>query len=254
MVEDNRGKFIVLEGADNTGKSTIATLLSEWLTKEGISNEITRHPGSTPLGKELRKVVKNEKVSIPPIAEGLIMAADNNAFIELILKPSLAAGTWIISDRNNYISSMMYQIQSGTSWEDLDNIHKATHPNPPKIDILFILRASDDDRKVRKGLKAGASEHFNEHGKHDRFEDRGSSYNEGVAKSYDRLMEEQHERLLKFVEHTVEFKDLTPYVFYIDASKSIGTVLDSIIETIRTLLLEPANKTENGQDNHNNVG
>ena len=257
MASDKRGKFIVLEGADNTGKSTIATLLSEWLTKEGISNEITRHPGSTPIGKELRKIVKNEKVSIPPIAEGLIMAADNNAFIELILRPSLAAGTWIISDRSNFISSMMYQVQSGASWEELDKIHAATHPNPPKIDILFILRASDGDRVIRKNLKTGASkhdEHFNEQGKHDRFEDRGATYNDGIARSYDRLMEEQHQRLLKFVEHTTEFNDPTPYVFYIDASKPVGVVLDNITETIKTLLLDdPAKKPNNNNNRPNNI-
>lgn len=232
------GRFIVLEGADNTGKSTIATLLSEWLTKNGINNEITRHPGATPLGKELRKVVKNKGVSIPPVAEGLIMAADNSAFMELILKPALEAGTWIIGDRNNFISSMMYQVGSGASWAQLDAIHYATDPKPPMIDVLFILRADDKDRQLRKTLKTGAAHHFDEEGKHDRFEDRGKDYNEGVARAYERLMEEQHERLLKFVKPTTEFKDPTPQVYYINASKPVGEVLGEITKKIETLLLD----------------
>jgi len=243
-MEEVRGKFIVLEGADCTGKSTIATLLSEWLAKEGIQNELTHHPGATPIGAELRKIVKSSDFTIPPITEGMIMGADNAAFIELVLKPALEAGTWVVGDRNNFVSSMAYQLESGASLDELTAIHDATCQNPPKIDLLFILRASDDDRQRRKSLKSGAPQHFNEDGKHDRFEDRGGDYTAGIVRAYERLMEEQSDTLLKFVKPTTELKDPTPRCFYIDASQSVGTVLDNITETIKTLLLEePAKQT-----------
>ena len=70
------------------------------------------------------------------------MAADNNAFIELVLKPALAAGVWVIADRSNYISSLAYQIQSGTTLDELNKIHDATHPNPPKADMMPSSRST----------------------------------------------------------------------------------------------------------------
>jgi dTMP kinase len=236
------GKFIVLEGADCTGKSTIAVLLSEWMAKNNLNNIITRHPGSTAFGQEVRAISKGSKNNIPPIAEGLLMAADNNAFIEDILKPNLNEGTWVIGDRNNFISSMAYQIMSGASFGELDAIHKATHPNPPKIDLLFILRADDEDRNRRQTLKSGGSTEFrgDPNSTDDRYESRGNDYVDGVVRAYDQLMEEQHERLLNFVAPAVEVpKDIpTPRCLYIDASKPVGEVLGAITENIKALLLE----------------
>ena len=228
------GKLLVVEGVDFVGKSTIVTLLSEWLaTKHGINNIITRHPGATPVGAQLRKFIKESKadeISIPPRTEGLIMAADNSAFIDLVLKPTLDKGQWVVGDRNNYISGLVYQMLSGTSFDDLDKIQAATAPaDQPKIDILFILRADADTRARRRKLR-------NE-GKPDRFEDRGQKYMDDVAAAYDTLAEKQRDRLLKFVASTeMAPGEPSPLVFYVDAAKPIGNVMDTITYVIESRL------------------
>lgn len=227
------GKFIVIEGPDLTGKSTIVSALSQWLTAKAITNLVTRHPGSTPVGAALRKLVKEsrlDEVAIPPRTEGLIMAADNAAFIDLILKPQLEQGTWVIGDRNNFISGLVYQIKSGASLTDLDKIQAATAPvDNPKIDALFILTADEDTRKSRKIVRKDATP--------DRFEDRGQSYMDGVVRAYERLVEEQSERLLKFVKPTTTTPTPAPCAFYIDSTKPVTVVLNSITDIIQNLLL-----------------
>ncbi len=226
------GKFIVLEGADYTGKSTVVTLLSEWLLRNSIDNLITRHPGATPVGVALRKLIKEQDVPVPPRAEGLIMAADNAAFIDSVLKPTLATGRWVIGDRNNYISGLVYQIMSGNSLEDLDKIQAATSPaDQPKIDILFVLTADAEVRKNRRAIRND--------GKPDRFEDRGTSYMDGIVRAYERLAEEHQTRLLKFVAATTTVPEPVPRIFYVDAGKPIGAVLDTITDVIKSLLLDP---------------
>lgn len=226
------GKFIVIEGPDLTGKSTIVTALSQWLDSKSVGNIITRHPGSTPVGAALRKLVKEsrmDEIAIPPRTEGLIMAADNAAFIDLILKPSLEQGTWVIGDRNNFISGLVYQIKSGASLDDLDKIQDATATDSPKIDALFILTADEDTRRSRKQGRADSTP--------DRFEDRGQSYMDGVVKAYHHLLSEQSDRLMKFVKPTTTTPTPTPCVFYIDSSKPINAVLNSITDVIQNLLL-----------------
>lgn len=225
------GKFIVIEGSDWTGKSTIVAKLSEWLSSKAVNNIVTRHPGATPIGAALRKVLNESKdgdLKVPPRAEGLIMAADNAAFIDLILKPNLNQGTWVIGDRNNFISGLVYQIKSGASLADLDKIQDATGSGQPKIDLLFILKADEDTRDQRRAARSD--------GKVDRFESRGKSYMDGVVRAYERLAEEQSERLLKFVKAS-EAMPGVPLVFYIDAAKPVDAVLNAIIEVIESMLL-----------------
>jgi len=224
----NKGKFIVIEGTDNTGKSTIGKMLQEWLATRDIEAILTKHPGSTPIGRELRKISKETTHTVPPITEALINAADNSAFIELLLNPTLQEGKWVIGDRNNFISSLAYQIQSGASPEDLAAVHAATHKNPAKIDALFILRASKEKRLYRKLLKG-------EQTTRDRYEDVGS-YSDGVARIYERLIEEYSDILSKFVKPHSDIN--LPRVWYIDANQDVNDVFRSIADVIEALDLD----------------
>lgn len=226
----SNGKFIVIEGTDNTGKSTICNMLKVWLDGKGIEALLTKHPGSTQVGQELRRISKQADYTIPPVTEALINAADNSAFIELLLRPALNEGKWVIGDRNNFISSLAYQTQSGASPEELSAVHDATAVNPPKIDALFVLRASKEKRLYRKLLK-GEQKH------RDRYEDVGS-YSDGIARIYEKLIEERKDDLLKFVkphsEETQMFKNM-PCVWYIDANQDVEDVFASIVDVIETL-------------------
>lgn len=94
-----KGKFITFEGIDGSGKSTQLRLVEQYLAAAGHDVVSTLEPGGTPLGRQLRSVFLETKETISPRAELLLFAADRAQHVELLIKPSLAAGKIVISDR-----------------------------------------------------------------------------------------------------------------------------------------------------------
>ena len=102
------GLFLTFEGGDGSGKSTQASLLTQWLTDTGHSVLRTREPGGTDLGVELRNIVLHRRGHIAPRAEALIYAADRAHHIATTVKPALERGDIVVQDR--YLdSSVAYQ-------------------------------------------------------------------------------------------------------------------------------------------------
>jgi dTMP kinase len=220
------GKFIVFEGIDNSGKTTVSKAVAEWLRDEyGITTVATRHPGSTPVGQEIRTLLKTSPHPINPNAQALLFAADNSMFMHQILEPALAEGNWVIGDRNNFISSLAYQIASGCSWDELDMVHAATK-QIAKIDLLLVFRCPWEESQRRRTLKGEAGP--------DRYEDAGREYFEKLLSCYDQLFETQEGRLSKFVE-TGRGSSLN--CRYVDASKSLEEVVSTVKSLIRNNLL-----------------
>jgi dTMP kinase len=95
------GKFIVFEGVEGCGKTTQMQLCSQWLESLGVSVVLTREPGGTELGSDLRRLLleKSEDKPVGEITELLLYAADRAQHIEQELKPNLAAGKYILCDR-----------------------------------------------------------------------------------------------------------------------------------------------------------
>jgi len=101
------GLFVALEGGDGAGKSTQARLLAEALEHAGHTVVVTREPGGTELGHEIRKVVLHGK-EVAARAEALLFAADRAQHVETVVRPALARGEVVLTDR--YIdSSIAYQ-------------------------------------------------------------------------------------------------------------------------------------------------
>jgi dTMP kinase len=104
-----QGIFIALEGGEGTGKSTQSKLLAEWLEQEGESVVLTREPGGTGLGKDLRKILLgHETGAISPRAEALLYAADRAHHVYSVIRPALERGDVVITDRY-FDSSAAYQ-------------------------------------------------------------------------------------------------------------------------------------------------
>ena len=229
---------IVLEGADGSGKSTIAVELTKWLNEKcGVKAIHSRHPGATPLGKEIRKIVANPELSVDHQTRALLFAADNSAYMTSVLRPAMAEDSWMVADRNNYISSLAYQIADGCSIEALEKIHDATYPSElvPKIDLLLILRVSYETAKKRREARSSGekAEHFEKQMASRDFFDR-------VSGAYDSLVDDHAERLLSFVHatKTVVAPEGTPRVLYIDANKPFDAVLADVQEAAKSLLHE----------------
>jgi dTMP kinase len=104
-----QGIFIAFEGGEGTGKSTQSKLLSQWLEQEGESVVLTREPGGTDLGKDLRKILLGHETGvISPRAEALLYAADRAHHVYSVIRPALERGDVVITDRY-FDSSAAYQ-------------------------------------------------------------------------------------------------------------------------------------------------
>jgi len=103
-----RGMLITIEGIDGSGKSTLAKNLSCCLTTKQLPTILTKEPGGTPLGEQLRAIVQKQKVALQPKAEYLLFAADRAQHFTDIIVPHLKKNVLIISDRMAD-SSLAYQ-------------------------------------------------------------------------------------------------------------------------------------------------
>jgi dTMP kinase len=104
-----KGTFIAFEGGEGTGKSTQSQLLAKWLEQEGETVVLSREPGGTELGKDLRKILLGHETGvISPRAEALLYAADRAHHVFSVIRPSLDRGDVVITDRY-FDSSAAYQ-------------------------------------------------------------------------------------------------------------------------------------------------
>ena len=94
-----KGKFITFEGIDGSGKSTQLRLLSDHLHDRGVDLITSCEPGGTLLGRHLRAVFLETEDAVSPLAEMLLFAADRAQHVEFLIKPAIAAGRVVISDR-----------------------------------------------------------------------------------------------------------------------------------------------------------
>lgn len=172
-----RGLFITIEGIDGTGKSTQLHLLAGWLRRRGYKPLITREPGGTLVGEQIREILlssKNRKVSA--LTELLLMYAARQQHLEEIVRPALRRGEVVLSDRFNDASFAYqgYGRQLGAAPIEMldDLICRGIQP-----DLTLIL-----DVPARTAL-ARTSERDRE-GTFRRFESQGVKFHERVRQGY----------------------------------------------------------------------
>jgi dTMP kinase len=104
-----KGIFIAFEGGEGSGKSTQSKLLKEWLEEEGEEVLLSREPGGTEMGKDLRRILLDHSTGeISPRAEALLYAADRAHHVYSKIRPALDRGEVVITDRY-FDSSIAYQ-------------------------------------------------------------------------------------------------------------------------------------------------
>lgn len=105
------GRFIVIEGLEGAGKSTVCGLVATALTEAGIPEVLqTREPGGTQLGEQLRLLIQQGLPDEPlqATAELLLLYAARAQLVEQVIKPALARGAWVVGDRHD-LSTQAYQ-------------------------------------------------------------------------------------------------------------------------------------------------
>jgi dTMP kinase len=94
------GKFITVEGIEGAGKSTQIAFIQDYLEQHGIDVVLTREPGGTQLGEEIRSILLSlREEGMSHDAELLLMFAARAEHIERVIKPALASGQWVLCDR-----------------------------------------------------------------------------------------------------------------------------------------------------------
>ncbi len=171
--------YVAFEGGEGSGKSTQAAIVAERL-----GAVLTREPGATALGTELRRLLLGSgDWTVGARAEALMMAADRAQHLDEVVVPSLAAGRHVISDRSAY-SSLAYQ--GGGRDLGLEQIRAvnewAVAGRWP--DLVVYLRI---DREVARARLDRSL---------DRLEQEGESFHERVGAAFDRLAAEEPDRWL----------------------------------------------------------
>jgi dTMP kinase len=182
----SHGLFITLEGGDGSGKSTQSALLATWLQSQGRTVVVSREPGGTDLGLELRDIILHRRGYIAPRAEALIYAADRAHNIATKVRPALQRGDIVLQDR--YLdSSIAYQgagrVLDPTQVRDLSLW--AAEGLLPDLTILLDL----DETIGRTRLDRART-------KYDRLEEEKQDFHARVRASYLALAEAEPARFL----------------------------------------------------------
>jgi dTMP kinase len=171
-----RGRFITLEGSEGSGKTTAARHLGEWLRSRGEKVLVTREPGGTPLGDEVRRLVlhlRDVSDDLDPRADALLYAAARAQHTARVIQPALERGDHVVCAR--YLdSSLAYQgVGYGNDLDEMRRLQQfATYALLPDLTILL-------DVPVEVGLGRKRAGEWN------RFEDtQGVAFFERVRAAY----------------------------------------------------------------------
>ncbi|MGO4602385.1 dTMP kinase [Terrabacter sp. 2YAF2] len=181
-VDTAPGLFVCFEGGDGAGKSTQARLLAEVLEQRGREVVVTRQPGGTPLGGQIRELVLHGD-HVAARAEALLFAADKAHHVDQLIKPALARGSVVITDR--YVdSSITYQ---GAGRElGRDEITALQHWAVGGLlpDLTIVLDVTPEVGRERRGDV------------HDRLESEADAFHSAVRRGYLELAAADPERYL----------------------------------------------------------
>jgi dTMP kinase len=166
-------KFFSFDGIDGVGKSTQLRLFCEWLVKRGVEPVICRDPGSTPLGEKIREILltSDHGVAIGSRSEMLLYMAARAQLVEEVVRPALAAGRTVVSDRY-LLANIAYQgYAGGVDVDDLRRVGElATDGVLP--DCTFLLDMAPAAALARLGRQL------------DRVESRGPAYRERLREGF----------------------------------------------------------------------
>jgi dTMP kinase len=148
--------FITFEGIDGCGKSTQLRLLASVLRMRGVEVVTTREPGGTPLGQKLRHALLEAEGQVDPLAELLLYAADRAQHVRALVRPALASGHIVLSDR--YADATVAYQGAGRGFETqtvAEIIALATGGLKPDLTLLFDLPVAEAQERASHRTRNG---------------------------------------------------------------------------------------------------
>lgn len=207
-----KGKFITFEGIDGSGKSTQLRMLVGDLRGRGVDCLPTCEPGGTPLGRHLREAFLETEETVAPMAELLAFAADRAQHVEFLIKPAIAEGRVVISDRYADATRAYQGAGRGFTKKQIDQvIELATGGLKPDLTLFFDITVEEALRRMI-----------------DRDETRGEKnrMDQETAEFYTRVRDA----------YLAIAKQETPRFRIIDAMRSVEEIHADVAETISKFL------------------
>jgi dTMP kinase len=199
----DNGRFITLVGIEGAGKSTVAQIVSQWLTARGLTARVTREPGGTPLAERVRKIVLDRgDESVSPRAETLLMFAARSIHVENLIRPALARGEWVICDRFTDASRAYQGYGRGMDLAWIEQLASAVHGDvQPDCTLLLDLPVEVGLERARRRSGVAA----------DRFEAEGAEFFERVRQGYLAIARAEPERV-RVIDAAVDLPSVTQRV------------------------------------------
>lgn len=171
-------RFIVFEGLDGAGKSTLMSKVQSQL--EGLLQKyrVVRDPGSTVLGEEIRRLLLSPDFCPSERTELLLYEAARSQLVSEKVLPGLKAGEWVLSDRF-YSSTVAFQCGArGLSREAVDWLNEyASHSLKPDLTIFIDITVAESRRRISKRTSQGGEAE-------DRMEQESLDFHEKVRTGY----------------------------------------------------------------------
>jgi dTMP kinase len=184
------GTFITFEGIDGSGKSTQMRLLANALRSQRCEVLTTREPGGTPVGLKLRAALLDAHEEVDPLTELLVFAADRAQHVRRVLRPALAAGQIVISDR--YADATVAYQGAGRGFSPTlisQIVELATEGLKPDLTLLFDLSIAESGARTRRRSEG---KHKSEKG--DRLDSEDVDFHTRVRAAYLRMAAAEPER------------------------------------------------------------
>ncbi len=146
-----QGIFIAVEGVNGAGKSTLISAIEKHLQAKGRTSLCTKEPGATALGKSLRSMLlETRPAHLVSRAELLLFAADRAQHVEEVIRPALAAGQVVISDRYYFSTTAFQGYGRGLDHTLVQTINEiAIADVRPHLAILLDLPAEEGLARIR---------------------------------------------------------------------------------------------------------
>ncbi len=174
-----RGKYVVIEGHDGTGKTTQAELLAERLKERGIAVSMTKEPGGNAIGQAIREVLLNGSLKREPGTNLLLYTANRYDLWHTFIKPRLDKKEWVIATRNYWSSLTLQGYGEGL---DIDFIENTTQqflpPSYMRPDIGIVLDIDSIQESRARIAERGELENP------DTFESRDDDFQQKVIQGY----------------------------------------------------------------------
>jgi dTMP kinase len=174
----NSARFLVFEGLDGSGKSTLMNAVDLELRRRGLSMVRTREPGGTPLAEDIRKLLLKTDGETPVApTELLLYSASRAQHVSNVIKPALARGEWVMCDRFSASTVSFQCFARKLSRPDIDWLNRfAEQSTSPDLYLLLDLTVDESER--RQGKRQGAGQAA------DRMERESREFHEAVRQGY----------------------------------------------------------------------